>query len=298
MPKINVIFEDGSLLVLDKPAGMTVNRSDTTTTEETLQDWTEGKYAEHFARLPHTAGDARPATSKNIGTPRSLSESLSQGSNSNNASPAFSSSADGQTRRTQLDEDYEEANREAFYKRGGIVHRLDKETSGIILVAKTEDSFIELLRQFREREVEKTYTALVHGKMTPVEGEISVPVGRLPWNRKRFGIVAGGRDATTEYKVLNYYNMKNEPLTLLNLKPKTGRTHQIRVHLKYLNKPIFADELYGGRKVSREDRKLLSRQFLHASSISFNHPSTGERLFFESPLPSELSEVLSKLQLL
>lgn len=257
MPKVNIIFEDESLMVLDKPAGMTVNRSDTTGSEKTLQDWTEEKIFAH--RPPHVANE-KPI----------LSESV----------------------------DYEKSNREAFYKRGGIVHRLDKETSGIILVAKTEDVFIELLRQFREREVEKSYTALVHGKIVPEEGEISVPVGRLPWNRKRFGIVAGGRDATTEYKVLRYYMMKNEPLTLLQLMPKTGRTHQIRVHLKYLNHPIFADELYGGRKTAREDRKLLQRQFLHASIIKFTHPVTGKRLLYESPIPTQLSEVLSKFQVI
>ncbi len=257
MLKVDVIFEDASLMVLDKPAGMTVNRSDTTGSEKTLQDWTE----ERLGIRDSIAPPSRPT-----------SEST--------------------------EHDYEEANREAFYKRGGIVHRLDKETSGIILVAKTEDAFIELLRQFREREVEKSYTALVHGKIVPEEGEISVPVGRLPWNRKRFGIVAGGRDATTEYKVLRYYMMKNEPLTLLQLMPKTGRTHQIRVHLKYLNRPIFADELYGGRKTAREDRKLLQRQFLHASSIKFTHPVTGKRLLYESPISTELSEVLSKFQVI
>lgn len=254
MQPIKVIFEDNDILVLDKPAGVTVNRSDTTANEETLQDWTEKKI----------------------------------GLNINRQSPQKPADSEG----------FEFENREAFYKRGGIVHRLDKETSGIILVAKNEDTFVELLRQFREREVEKTYTALVHGKMEPLEGEISVPLGRLPWNRKRFGIVAGGRDATTEYKVLSSYKMGNEVLTLLKLKPRTGRTHQIRVHLKYLNKPIFADELYGGRKTSREDRKILSRQFLHASSIDFKHPKTGKYLSFESPLPDDLTMIVSRMQVL
>ncbi len=259
MTDIKIIHEDDSILVVDKPAGLTVNRSDTTAGENTLQDWLEAR------------GIAA----------RSISPQV----------PDVFQSADLESDDLQ----YEALNREAFYKRNGTVHRLDKETSGIILVAKTEDAFIELLRQFREREVKKTYTALVHGKIVPETGEISVPVGRLPWNRKRFGVVAGGRDASTGYKVLRYYMMKTEPLTLLELIPMTGRTHQIRVHLKYLNRPIFADSLYGGRKTAREDRKMLSRQFLHASSINFTHPVTHAPLSFTSPLPSELSDLLSEL---
>ncbi len=257
MAEIKIIFEDESLLVLDKPAGMTVNRSDTTGNEETLQDWLIGRGI--------GVGQA-----KVVLTPKAVSDSD--------------------------EHDYEAENREAFYKRNGTVHRLDKETSGIIIVAKTEDAFIELLREFREREVKKTYTALIHGRIDPAQGEISVPVGRLPWNRKRFGIVAGGRDATTGYKVLSYYKMKDEILTLLELYPRTGRTHQIRVHLKYMNRPIFADSLYGGRKTSRDDRKILPRQFLHASSISFFHPVTHAPLSFNSPLSEELNNLLSKMQ--
>jgi len=186
-----------------------------------------------------------------------------------------------------------------FYKRAGIVHRLDKETSGILLVAKNVESFENLQRQFKERRVKKTYIALVHGKVEPTEGEINVAVGRLPWNRKRFGVIAGGREAVTKYKVLSikYYVLgnKNEPLTLLELYPKTGRTHQIRVHLKYFNHPIFADPLYAGRKTARNDRKLLPRIFLHASEILFLHPKTQKIVSFESPLPKELNDFLEIL---
>ena len=154
-------------------------------------------------------------------------------------------------------------------------------------------------KQFKERIVKKTYIALAHGKIDEETGEIRVPVGRLPWNRKRFGIIPGGRDSITKYKILKIkyqvINGKKEPLTLLELYPETGRTHQIRVHLKYFNHPIFSDFLYAGRKTARSDRKILGRVFLHAAKISFKHPQTGKEVTFESPLPQDLREFLLKL---
>ena len=180
-----------------------------------------------------------------------------------------------------------------FYKRAGFVHRIDKETSGILVVAKNPLSFENLQLQFKDRNVSKTYVALAHGHVDSSRGEISVPVGRLPWNRKRFGVLAGGKEATTLYKILERFE---KPFTLLELNPKTGRTHQIRVHLKYFNHPIFGDSLYAGRKTSRDDRKTLERFFLHAKKIFFSHPKTGDRVEFESPLPTELENVLSILR--
>ncbi|MGA2911553.1 MAG: RluA family pseudouridine synthase [Candidatus Levyibacteriota bacterium] len=185
-----------------------------------------------------------------------------------------------------------------FYKRAGIVHRIDKETSGILVVAKNLLSFTNLQAQFKDRKVEKTYVALAHGRVEPIEGEISVPVGRLPWNRSRFGVLAGGKEAVTKYKAIgNFWSpiKKQEQLTLLELYPKTGRTHQIRVHLKYINHPIFGDELYAGRKTSRDDRKILPRFFLHAKTINFFHPKTGKRVKFESELPEELQNIVDVL---
>nr|MBI5455891.1 RluA family pseudouridine synthase [Candidatus Levybacteria bacterium] len=176
-----------------------------------------------------------------------------------------------------------------FYKRAGIVHRIDKETSGILVIARNKESFTNLQLQFKERLVNKTYIALVHGHVASEEGEISIPVGRLPWNRKRFGVLSGGREATTFYKVLEKYK---KPFTLLELTPKTGRTHQIRVHLKYINHPIFGDFLYAGRKTSRDDRMILERFFLHAQKINFLHPKTGKKVEFESPLPPELKQAV------
>jgi 23S rRNA pseudouridine1911/1915/1917 synthase len=245
MSEIKIIFEDENLLILDKPAGITVNKADTTKDEPTIQDWVEEKYKIHNTNP--IAGDAND-----------------------------------------------------FNNRAGIVHRIDKETSGILVVAKDPVSFANLQLQFKERKVEKTYLALVHGLVNPPKGEIIVPVGRLPWNRHRFGVLAGGKEAQTFYKTLSIYELKLkkqvEKLTLLELKPKTGRTHQIRVHLKYINHPIFADPLYAGRKTARDDRKLLSRVFLHAAGISFIHPKTNLKLNFESLLSSELKNLLSSLQ--
>ncbi len=186
-----------------------------------------------------------------------------------------------------------------FEKRGGIVHRLDKETSGALIIAKNPESFTKLQAQFKSREVNKTYIALCHGKITPAEGQIDVPIGRLPWNRTRFGFLEDGREATTLYKVLEYKKLQLgksiEDLSLVEVYPKTGRTHQIRVHMRHINHPIFADELYAGRKAGRADRKLLPRHFLHASKISFVHPATGERMNFEVPVPFELQNFLDSL---
>ena len=252
-----IIFEDENLLVLDKPAGTIVNRSDTTKGEITLQDWIE-----KYLKIPNFE-------------PQALSKLQ------------------------VINNNYEEQARLDFINRAGIVHRLDKETSGIILIAKTVDAFINLQSQFKERKVQKTYLALTHGKIEPEKGEINVAVGRLPWNRKRFGVVAEGRESVTEYTVLTIkylmFGKNKELLTLVELHPKSGRTHQIRVHLQYIKHPIFADSLYAGRKTSKQDRKLLSRIFLHASKISFFHPKSNKLLKFENPLPPGLSGFLASL---
>lgn len=183
-----------------------------------------------------------------------------------------------------------------FISRGGIVHRLDKETSGLLLIAKNANTFRTLQSQFKERTVKKEYIALVHGEVLPSEGEISVPVGRLPWNRKRFGVLAGGRESKTLYRTIETGEFEGQKLTLLRLSPFTGRTHQIRVHLKYINHPIFGDYLYAGRKVSKKDRKLLDRVFLHAYQISFLHPQTAKPLSFKAELPEELKDLLNMIK--
>jgi len=172
--------------------------------------------------------------------------------------------------------------------RSGLVHRLDKPTSGVILVAKTEDVFYALQKQFADRIVAKTYVALVHGKIDPPAGEIDAPVGRLPWKRTKFGVFEGGRPAVTAYKVSSIYNIQDTTYSLLELFPKTGRTHQLRVHLKHIGHPIVADPLYAGRKTLRADNKIWPRLWLHAKSIEFTHPITGKRIKLEAPLPEDL----------
>ncbi len=184
-----------------------------------------------------------------------------------------------------------------FTKRGGVVHRLDKETSGILLIAKTPTSFVSLQSQFKQRIVKKQYTTLVHGNILEEEGAIDEPVGRLPWNRTKFGILPDGREAHTKFKVLKRGTLpvgkENIPFTLVEVYPETGRTHQIRVHLRHIGFPVFGDMLYAGRKNAKKDRKLLPRQFLHASKITFIHPTKEVEVSFEAPLSKELQDLLS-----
>ncbi|PIZ68388.1 RluA family pseudouridine synthase, partial [Candidatus Roizmanbacteria bacterium CG_4_10_14_0_2_um_filter_36_35] len=185
--------------------------------------------------------------------------------------------------------------------RNGIVHRLDKETSGILLVAKTPEAFVELQRQFKERIVKKTYFALVHGKVEPAEGEINAPVGRTSWNRERFGITLEGKEAKTKYKVLSrftrlVYPVRASCFSLVELYPESGRTHQIRVHMQYRGYPLVGDEFYAGKKTAAEDRKWCPRVFLHAAKISFLNPKTGKPVEFKSSLPEELENVLSSFR--
>lgn len=176
--------------------------------------------------------------------------------------------------------------------RDGIVHRLDKETSGLLLIAKTKEAFEKLQAEFKNREVSKTYTALLHGKVEPLEGRIEATVGRLPWRRDRFGVMAGGRESVTEYKVIKFYPGDRGGYSLTEFHPKTGRTHQIRIHAKHIGHAIVADEFYAGRKTARNDRKWCPRLFLHASGIKFIHPSSGKEVEFKSELPADLSQAL------
>jgi len=231
LPK--VIFEDETILAVDKPAGLVVNRSDTTQKVPTLQEWLE----KHLKLVDLGIGG-----------------------------------------------------------RAGIVHRLDKDTSGIIVVAKTQTAFDCLQRQFKERQVEKRYLALAHGKIEPPSGVIKASVSRSPFNRKKFGVFLGGREAETEYRVLKNYNTgKLETFSLVELKPKTGRTHQIRVHLKYIGHPVVGDEVYAGRKTYQADRRWCPRQFLHAASLNLSHPQTGKEVGLTSPLPVDLETALKIL---
>jgi 23S rRNA pseudouridine1911/1915/1917 synthase len=179
-----------------------------------------------------------------------------------------------------------------FFDRAGIVHRIDKETSGILLIAKTPQSFIELQRQFKERLIKKTYLAIVHGTVVPESGEIRAPVGRLPWNKERFGIVPGGKESVTRYTVTKVFTKDGEPFSFVELRPETGRTHQIRVHMKYMNHPILGDYLYAGRKTSRDDRQWAMRVMLHAWKLVCMHPTSGVPIEITAPIPDDMNSII------
>ena len=173
-------------------------------------------------------------------------------------------------------------------ERAGIVHRLDKDTSGLILVAKDEPTRAALQHQFKRRQVVKTYLVLVEDQVQPREGIIEAPVGRDKRQRKRMAVVRRGRKARTTYRAIKYFPRH----TLLEVRPHTGRTHQIRVHLAWLGYPVVGDTVYGRCR----QRLLRSRHFLHAARLRFTHPITGEEVEFESPLPSKLEAVLKRLR--
>ncbi len=226
---IDVVYEDDTLVVVNKPAGLVVHPA-AGTPSGTLAN----ALAHHFQQLP---GGVRP----------------------------------------------------------GIVHRLDRDTSGLLVVAKTEAALENLSDQFRDRTVFKSYVALVHGRVMSNSGKIDQPLARDPSNRTRMAVVRGGRNALSLYRVRRTF----QRFTLLDVELKTGRTHQIRVHLAWLKHPVVGDETYGGgRDNSIQDPQLrarirnLKRHFLHAEKLAFTHPVTKEVMKFESPLPAELSELL------
>lgn len=232
---LNIIFEDESLLVVNKPAGLVVHPA-AGIHSGTLAN----ALAFHFQQLSTRAGELRP----------------------------------------------------------GIVHRLDKGTSGLMVVAKNEATHESLADQFRAREVYKSYVALVHGVVKQESGRIEQPIARDPRTRIRMAVVPAGRGALSLYKVRRSF----KSFTLLEVELKTGRTHQIRVHLSWLKHPVVGDEVYGGgRDKTVQDVRLraairkLQRQFLHAERLGFRHPVSGESLQFVAPLPVELENLLAEL---
>lgn len=183
-----------------------------------------------------------------------------------------------------------------FKDRSGTVHRLDKETSGILLIAKNPTALQNLLAQFKNREVKKEYTALAHGAIAPKEATINAPIGRLTWRRGLFGVMPGGKHAVTHYTVTDVYKRGKEQYSLLRVKIETGRTHQIRVHLQYIGHPVVGDAFYAGRKTTRKARTWCPRLFLHASFIRFKQPLTGEKITITSPIEGQLQQVLELLE--
>jgi len=184
--------------------------------------------------------------------------------------------------------------------RPGIVHRLDRDTSGLMVVAKNQMSYKHLVEQFTERKVEKEYLALVYAQMKTPTGIIDLPIGRHPTQRTKMAVVPKtGRPAWTSYKVCKQW----PTFSLLEVEIKTGRTHQIRVHLAHIHHPVVGDEVYGtGRAKMLFNKKLeatignLKRHFLHAAKLAFIHPSTNERIYFSSSLPKELEQFLADIE--
>jgi 23S rRNA pseudouridine1911/1915/1917 synthase len=172
-------------------------------------------------------------------------------------------------------------------ERPGVVHRLDKDTSGLIVVAKNDAARRFLLKQWQERDVVKRYLALVHGVIPEEEGTINAPISRDLNNRKRMGIVASGRPAISHFRVLERF----PEATLLLVTIETGRTHQIRVHLNFIGHPVVGDQLYGKRPF----KVPVPRQFLHATYLKFALPESGQPIEVETPLPQDLAAVLNQL---
>ena len=177
--------------------------------------------------------------------------------------------------------------------RPGIVHRLDKDTSGTMVAAKNDATYINLAAQFKSRKIIKIYLALVHGIVKSDSGSISLPIGRHPSDRKKMSTVSPkSRPAKTFWKAIERFN----GATFLELDLKTGRTHQIRVHCAAINHPIAGDPVYGGKKAAKKLPTSVPRQMLHAWRLEFKHPATGEAMSFESPIPPDMEKVIEMLR--
>jgi len=192
--------------------------------------------------------------------------------------------------------------------RPGLVHRIDKDTSGLLVIAKTEKSMTLMAKQFFNKSVEREYYALVWGDVKDDEGEINAPIGRNPKNRLQMIVyqdMEGGKEAITNYKVIERFGY----VTLISCRLQTGRTHQIRVHMKYLGHTLFNDERYGGNKILKGTVyskykqfvdncfRLLPRQALHAKTLGFIHPKSKEKISFNSEIPEDIASVIDKWRL-
>lgn len=171
--------------------------------------------------------------------------------------------------------------------RPGIVHRIDKDTSGLLMVAKNDHAHVALAEQLKDKTSLRKYVALVHGEIPHDKGEINAPIGRSKNDRKMQAVIEDGKPAVTHFEVLERF----EGFTLVQLQLETGRTHQIRVHMKYIGYPVAGDPLYGPRKTLKGNG-----QFLHAQMLGFKHPTTGQMMVFEAPLPELFEKTLDDLR--
>lgn len=276
---LEILFEDQDLLVISKPSGLVVNRAETVK-EKTIQDFLIEKFGEAYFQASFWKGKNDyqamiPADFvDDFGDPLSI-----------------------------------------WQERLGIIHRLDKDTSGVLLLAKNPGSLLNLLAQFKKRQTQKTYLALVHGRLNQKSGIINAPLGRSPHNRLKFAIDNDGRQALTHYELEQEFTSLNVQtldliakmskikskkiqelyqagFSLVKIQPKTGRTHQIRVHMSAMQHPLVGDQLYAGKKRSKLDAFWCQRQFLHALSLEFTHPRSQKQLQIEAPLAKDLQNVI------
>jgi 23S rRNA pseudouridine1911/1915/1917 synthase len=255
---VQVLYEDDDVLVINKPAGLVVH-SDGRTNEPTVVDW----ILKHYPNVKGV-GNLAPATHEGL----KMKDS------------------------------------ERSLDRSGIVHRLDRETSGALLIAKNQTAFARLKKQFQRQQIHKTYHAFVYGSVKQDDGLIDRPLARSRANPVLWSATRGRkgveREAITEYRVLGRYQglslgTTDSPwFSFLELSPRTGRTHQIRVHLKAINYPVVCDKLYAP---NRECALGFTRLALHSHSISFAHPATGERVTVEAPYPKDFARALTLFRL-
>lgn len=231
--KLPVLYEDSDLLVINKPAGIVANISQTSP-ENTVQNYLKDKF------------------------------------------------------------DFDEDSDSEFVQRSGLVHRLDKDTSGVIMAAKNEETFKYLKSQFIKRKVRKEYIALSWGEITNQKFHVNAPIKRDPRNRMKMAIVPDGRPAFTEGEIIKKVNIEEFSFTLVRIFPKTGRTHQIRVHLAALSHPVVGDQIYMTKKQLKSCDDFYNRLMLHAWKLSFYHEKLDKELKIEAPLPPEFDKIYSK----
>jgi 23S rRNA pseudouridine1911/1915/1917 synthase len=193
---------------------------------------------------------------------------------------------------------FDSENDKEFLMRNGIIHRLDKDTSGVLIVAKNPEFFRQVQAQFKEREVYKEYIAITYkDRATPgPEFSIDAPIARNPTKRMKFAIVEGGRNAKTDFKVMEEIQSDEGNFLVIKCFPKTGRTHQIRIHLAALGYAIIGDKLYSGRTRTRKNKDRFERQMLHAFKIKFTDPIANKEVSFEAEMPSDMKDMIDLLK--